>query len=62
MKKSVIVFKDGTLFDSKVVFKKAIPTVFVGAVIGAVTSIGYIALKDKAYAAGVQDTKDMFDL
>lgn len=28
----------------------------------AVTSIGYIILKDKAYVAGVQDTKDMFDL
>lgn len=62
MKKSIIVFKDGTWFDSKVISKKDILTVAAGVIIGAVTSIGCIILKDKAYVAGVQDTKDMFDL
>lgn len=62
MKKSVIVFKDGTWFDSKHISKKDILTVTAGAIIGAVASIGCVVLKDKAYVAGVQDTKDMFDL
>lgn len=55
-------FKDGTWFDSKHISKKDILTVTAGAIIGAVASIGCVLLKDKAYVAGVQDTKDMFDL
>lgn len=62
MKNSVIVFKDGTQFDSKYISKKDILTVAAGAIIGAAASIGCVLLKDKAYAAGVQDTKSMFDL
>lgn len=62
MKKSVIVFEDGTQFGSKYISKKDILTVTAGAIIGAVASIGCIILKDKAYVAGVQDTKSMFDL
>lgn len=62
MRKSVIVFKDGTCFRSKVVSKKVILTIAAGAIIGIATSIGYVILIDKAYVASIQDTKDMFDL